>query len=102
MKIGIIRGSFLNKWEMQTFELLSGNYEITAFTSVKHYFDINEIILPIKIQPTISGKLLEYIGYNNHMLKLEEEIKLLDVAHTVETIWAFSYQCVKVERKYGL
>ena len=48
MKIGIVRGPFLNKWEMQNFEpLLDGN-EVTAFSTGSNVFPVDEIKIPVK------------------------------------------------------
>ena len=38
-KIAIVRGKFLNKYEMQMYEPLVDRYDITAFGSLTSYHD---------------------------------------------------------------
>jgi len=48
MKVGIVRGSNLNPYEMQSYEPLMGEYEITGFCSYRNNYEINTIRFPIK------------------------------------------------------
>lgn len=53
-KIAIIRGPNLNKWEMQNYEPLSGEFDITGYTTFRHLYDINSIKFPVKKLHSIS------------------------------------------------
>ena len=116
MKIAIVRGPNLNKFEMQSYEPLTKEYDITAYTTYKHNFDIDIINIPIKrvhhpeefthrlpftLRLPINGAFYR-IGYNSHMFGLEEELKNKDIAHVAETFNAYSYQAIRTKEKYGL
>jgi glycosyltransferase involved in cell wall biosynthesis len=115
MKIAIIRGPYLNKFEMQNYEPLLNSCDLTAYYCIDTFRppeSLKDISIPKKRLKSLEGimgyrvsKVLRYpfgfIGYRHHMIGLEKELKSYDIAHTAETYHAFSYQCVKAKRKYG-
>ena len=113
MKIAIIRGPDLNKFEMQNYEPLVNEHDITAYTTYNHNFEIDKINIPIKklhcpeeftkhipFRFCING-IFYKIGYNVHMFGLEKELKNKDIAHVAETYNGYSYQATKAKEKYG-
>jgi len=113
MKIGIIRGPYLNKFEMQSYEPLVRCFDITCYHSNCNLFDVNSIDIPKKQLISLEGLLgvemsniLRYpfgaVGLSQYMIGLENEIRHMDIAHTVETHHAFSYQAVKAKEKHDM
>lgn len=102
---------------MQSYEMLAlkEDIKIVAYASGYSEDHFRNIKLPIKVLPSADGisrcihpkfgtlvyLLSEKIGYNNHLFGLVDEIRDKDIAHTVETYWAFSYQAIKTKKKYG-
>lgn len=48
MNIAIVRGPFLNKFEMQSYEPLIKYHNITAYCTNGNLFDTENIDLPVK------------------------------------------------------
>ena len=116
MKIGIVRGPFLNKWEMQNYEPLLEKYSVTAFTTTNHWFPLDEIKLPLKklfsidtIFSLISLQLANifnricnrFFGWNYYMFGLKNQLKDFDIVNTVELHHTFTNQVINAKKKYG-
>jgi starch synthase len=115
MRIAIIRGPYLNKFEMQNYEPLLDQCDLSAYyctDTFKPAESLKDIKIPLKKLRSLEGilgywmsRVLRYpfgfIGSRHHMIGLEKELKSYDVAHTAETYHAFSYQCIKAKREYG-
>ena len=116
MKIAIIRGQNLNKFEMQNYEPLARKYSITVYATYNHSFEIERINLPLKKLhcPEEFTKYLPFplryplraitykLGYNIHMFGLGKELRNKDIAHVAETSNGYSYQAIKAKEKYGI
>ena len=115
MKIAIIRGPYLNKFEMQNYEPMHDSCDLTAYYCEEMWRtseSVKDLKIPKKKLRSLEGipglqvsKVLRYpfgfVGYRHHMIGLEKELKSYDIAHPAETYHAFSYQCIKAKRKYG-
>lgn len=114
--VALIRGPGLNKYEMQSYELLSKNFSITAISTYIHDFDINEIKLPIRKLHCLEEVIIPFpplfkrYGYyfmqhlwgnSFRLLGLGKEIRGFDIIHAVETYQAYSYQAIQCKKKYG-
>ncbi len=113
MRIGIVRGPFLNKFEIQSYEPLAENHDITAYYTNCGFNTVKDIDLPLKkmisLESIFGTKLgtsiytpFRTIGYGYHMFGLEKELESMDIAHTAETYWAFSDQCIDAKKLYGI
>lgn len=116
MKIAIIRGPYLNKFEMQSFEPMLDSCDLTAYYCEDTWRtpeSMKDITIPKKKLKSLEGilgvqmsKVLRYsfglLGYRHHMIGLEKELKFYDIVHPAETYHAFSYQCIKAKRRYGI
>jgi len=116
VKIAIIRGQNLNRFEMQNYEPLVRKYSITAYVTYNHSFEIKRICLPLKKLhcPEEFTKHLPFplryplraitykLGYNVHMFGLEKELRDKDIAHVAETSNGYSYQAIKAKERYGI
>ncbi len=94
-KVAIIRGSNLNKWEMQNYEPLMDNYDINVYTTNQPNFDISQIKLPIiKLPFKSQGLLLNMQG-------LEDHLAGKDLIYSADITYLFSAQAVQAKKKFG-
>ncbi|MCL5411600.1 MAG: glycosyltransferase family 4 protein [Patescibacteria group bacterium] len=107
-KVAIIRGSNLNKFEMQNYEPLLTDYELVGFTTTKHNYDTSAIKFPViylrslaetgcrfrRVHKLIAKKL----GNEDYLFGLEEQLKGFDLVHTAELYTSYTKQALKVKR----
>lgn len=97
MRIAIVRGANLNKWEMQNYEPLAERHEVVAYTNDEHKFDLEEIKIPIRRLSSHKDA-----GYLECMTDLEKELKGFDIAYTLDTLYGYSYQTILAKQRYGV
>jgi alpha-maltose-1-phosphate synthase len=106
MKISLVRGAFLNPFELQNFYPLKNQFDITAISS-KHPIS-EDIDLPlIKLYsptdlPNFPYKypILNRIFTDAHYLfGLEKAITGSDIVHTAETYYHYTIQAIKAKQK---
>ncbi len=105
-KIAIVRGKFLNRYEMQFFEPLVERFDITAFGSLTPYherfaFPVVKLPSPVDL-PDFPYKMpvLNRLFVDAHYLwGLEEKLKCFDLVHTAETYFHYTQQCLNAKKK---
>ena len=105
-KIAIVRGKFLNRYEMQFFEPLIDKYDITAFGSLTSFHDtfafpIRKLASPMDL-PEFPGKmpLLNRIFTDAHVLfGLESQLQGFDLVHSAETYYYYTKQCLEAKKQ---
>ena len=94
-KIAIVRGANLNKWEMQNYEPLMDQYDITAYTTNQHIYDRSQITLPtVQLSYQSQGLLLEMQGLEDHLADK-------DLVFTADITHRFSAQAIEAKKKTG-
>ena len=116
MKIGLIRGAYLSQFEMQTYEHLLDRLDLEAYHIRINRFPTGIIKVPVKRlwcidDPVamISAKLGFYFdlflqatnGMDYYHFGLEKALAGKDIAHTMETFNAFSFQALRAKQRYG-
>ena len=116
MKVGLIRGAYLSQFEMQTVEHLLGRVDLEAYHIRINRFPIRSLRVPIKSlgcidDPVtmISPKLGFYFdlllqatnGMDYYHFGLDKALAGCDIAHTMETFNAFSWQALQAKRRHG-
>lgn len=113
MKIALIRGSNLNKFEMQTYELLSKDFEIIAFCLKGNNFSLRDIKLPIEkfwgLDSFVPKFVRRYYYFtfsflfeiNQPMFGLDKKLKGVDIVHCPDMHYYYTYQAAKHKSKYG-
>lgn len=104
-KVAIVRGKFLNKYEMQMYEPLAPRYDITAFGSLTSFHDrfafpVVKVPSPMDL-PEFPYKMpiLNRLFVDAHyLLGLEEKLKGFDIVHTAETYFHYTQQCLNARR----
>lgn len=105
-KVAIVRGKFLNKYEMQTYEPLIGRYDIRAFGSLTPYH--NRFAFPVVRLPSpmdlpefpYKMPILNRLFVDAHyLLGLEEKLVGFDIVHTAETYFHYTQQCLNAKRR---
>jgi alpha-maltose-1-phosphate synthase len=106
-KIAIVRGKFLNAYEMQLYEPLSAKYNLTAFGSLRPYhdsFSFPVVHLPSPMDlPNFPYKmpLLNRVFTDAHVLfGLEYKLRGFDLVHSAETYFSYTQQALNA-KKYG-
>ncbi len=108
MKIAIVRGAFLNAWEMQNFAPLEKkpNIAITIFgakriLSVPQDLPIKRLWSPLDL-PNFPAKmqfLNRLLGDAHYLYGLEKALKGYDIAHCAETYYYYTYQCLRAKQR---
>lgn len=116
IKIAIVRGWYLNPWEMMRYEPLRDEFDITAMGTYRSLFDQSGIKLNIRKYhwpgealyglgtipaQLINRALYKYFRYNLWMFGLERDLKDFDVIHSADTLHLFSLQAARARKKYG-
>jgi alpha-maltose-1-phosphate synthase len=106
LKIAIVRGAFLNKYEMQFYEPLIDEFDITAFASQKPFHDnfkfpVVKLPCPMDL-PDFPYKMpiLNRLFTDAHYLPgLEDKLKGFDLVHSAETYYRYTQQSLNAKRK---
>jgi|GEM_PF-368527 len=91
-RIGIVRGPNLNAWEMQNYVGLQGKFDLAAYTTTNHHYDLSSIPFPVyKLPPAPENPA--------YMQGLEFALFDRDLIYTADTTWIFSHQAVRIKEK---
>jgi glycosyltransferase involved in cell wall biosynthesis len=116
IKVGVIRGAYLSQFEMQTYEHLLDRVDLEAYRIRINRFPTELIRVPLKLLACIddpfamiSPKLGFYFdlflqatnGLDYYHFGLEKALAGRDIAHTMETFNAFSWQALRAKQRYG-
>lgn len=105
-RIALVRGKFLNRYEMQLFEPLSMRYRMTAFGSLTPFHD--QFAFPVMKLPSpmdirefpYKMQILNRLFVDAHyLLGLEGRLKDFDLVHTAETYFHYTRQCLEAKRR---
>ena len=94
-KVAIVRGSNLNKWEMQNYEPLMDRFDITAYSTAGPHYDISKIKIPIVQLPSHPEHP------DTYMPGLEDHLADKDIVFTADISWMYSSQAIVAKEKYG-
>ncbi len=114
-KLAIVRGKFLNQYEMQMYEPLVDRYDITAFGSLTPYHDrfafpVIKLPSPMDIpdvscgagsrfaRPFLLPVLNRLFVDAQYLWGLEEKLRGFDIVHTAETYFHYTQQCLNAKR----
>lgn len=106
MKISIIRGAFLNPFEMQNYESLQEKFNISVISSKrpisdKIKFPLTKLWSPADL-PNFPFKypiLNRLFGDAQKLYGLEKALIGTDIAHVAETYYGYTYQAVMAKRR---
>lgn len=105
-KVSIIRGAFLNPFELQNFYPLSKKYDLRAISSMHPISEDIEIPLTktyaVTDLPDIPFKfpILNRLSVDAHyLLGLEQLLKGFDIAHVAETYYHYTIQAINAKKK---
>ncbi len=104
--VAIVRGTFLNTYEMQFFEPLVKDFSITAFGSLTPYHD--KFLFPVVKLPSpmdlpdfpYKMPILNRLFVDAHYLVgLEKRLQGFDLVHTAETYYHYTQQALSAKRR---
>lgn len=106
MKIAVVRGKYLNKYEMQSYEPLVKKHKLVGFGSLRPFhekFAFSVVKLP---SPTdlpnfpLKMPILNRLCVDAQWLfGLEERLRGFDIAHSAETYMHFTWQCLNAKKR---
>ena len=106
MKIALVRGQFLNLFDMQSYLPILKKYDFTAFGSQKPIhttFPFPAKFLPSPVDWLDFPKKMNILNRlfidANYLVGLEKELKGFDIAHTAETYYHYTQQAIRAKRK---
>lgn len=104
--VALVRGAFLNRYDLQSFEPLQGKYSLTAFGSlspIHDRFSFPVVHLPSPMDmPQFPYKMpiLNRMFIDAHyLLGLERKLKGYDIAHTAETYYHYTRQALDAKKR---
>jgi len=116
IRVGLIRGAFLNPFEMQTFERMQPEVAFEAYHIRINRFAVDGIKLPLRRMRCIddlAARLSPRLGYyfdlalqatcglDYYHFGLDKALARQQIAHTMETFNVFSYQALLAKRRHG-
>lgn len=108
IKVAVVRGPSLNKFEMQYYEPLAKRHELVCFASTKPIHDIENINLPIvKLPcwgqilsfPGATKALFWFFGDPQGLIGLGNKLSGFDIAHTAELFSYYTHQALLAKKK---
>ncbi len=116
LKIAILRGWYLNPWEMMRYSSLADQFDIHAIGTHHPLFDISGIPLPVSrlhwpgecfyafgrsAGRLINRGLYKYVRYNQWLFGLDAVLSSCDIIHSADTHHLFSYQAALIRKRHG-
>lgn len=107
MKISIIRGAFLNPFELQNVYPLKDRHDITAYSSLRPINSNIDLPLVRLVSPTDLSLPFKYpllnrvFGDAHYLFGLEKRLVGSDIVHVAETYYHYTHQAL-VAKKKGL
>jgi glycosyltransferase involved in cell wall biosynthesis len=106
MKIAIVRGKYLNPFEMQYYEPLVKKHDLTGFSSLKPLgekfaFPVVKLPSPMDLpdfpykMPVLNRLFIDA----QYLFGLEKKLKGFEIAHSAETYMHFTQQCLEAKRR---
>lgn len=106
MKIAIVRGKFLNQYEMQSFAPLADRCDITAYGSLTPFHDtfpfpVVKLPSPMDIADfPYKMPILNRIFTDAHLLiGLENHLRGFDIVHTAESYYRYTQQSLDAKKR---
>lgn len=106
MKISIVRGAFLNPFELQNYSDLKNKFDITAISSKRPISkDVDLPLIKLHSPTDLPNFPYKYPILNRifvdaqKLRKLEKTIKGSDVVHVAETYFGYTHQAIMAKRR---
>ncbi len=104
--VALVRGKFLNQYEMQSYEPLVDRYDLTAFGSMRPFHDTFafptvKLWSPMDIpnfpykMPIVNRLTIDA----QYLWGLEKRLTGFDIAHTAETYYHYTSQALRAKRE---
>lgn len=104
--VAIVRGKYLNKFEMQSYEPLIKDFRITAFSSKtpfqdKFEFPMVKLFSPMDLPefPYKTQVLNRIFKDTQYLFDLKDKIKGFDIAHSAESYYHYTIQCLNAKKR---
>ncbi len=105
-RVALVRGKFLNQYEMQFFEPLVEQFALTGFASLtpfhsRYAFPIVQLPSPMDLPefPYKMPILNRLFTDAQYLFGLEDRLRGFDIVHTAETYFHYTQQCLNARKK---
>jgi glycosyltransferase involved in cell wall biosynthesis len=109
LRLALVRGKSLSKWEMQSYEPLIGHADVSAFASTKPLFSLDDIALDVRrlhgpdpyltryrlLRGSLGRELWSRVGLD-YLIGLEHATEGFDILHGAETNTGYTYQLARI------
>jgi len=106
VKIAIVRGKHLNKFEMQLYEPLAKTHQLVGFGSLRPFqdqfaFPVVKLPSPMDLpnfpykMPLLNRLMID----GQYLFGLEARLRGFDIAHSAETYLHFTQQCLNAKKR---
>lgn len=106
MNIAIIRGKYLNRFEMQNYEPIAAQAGLVGFSSLRpihnqYNFPVKKLFSPMDLPdfPKKMPILNRIFSDALYLPGLEKELKGFDIAHTRETYFRITQQAINAKKR---
>ncbi len=111
-RVAIVRGPFLNPYDMAPYRILEPEFELVAVAARKCFTEshatglkVRRLLCPETEISVRRGKLLTmapwFLGLGYSMIGFREAVADADIIHTAETYFGFSLQSARAATKLG-
>ncbi len=116
MRVALLRGDSLNRYEMQSYAPLLDVWELVAFTSYDNPFDLDDIKIPIqrvhattellRFFPSVVRRYADFtirhvLELHAPFINLGKHLKGFDIIHSADAHYYYSYQAIQAKRRFG-
>jgi len=107
IKVGFVRGAYLNKYEWQNYNINNKNIKVTPISSIHPLNTINDGKKLLSLTDINNSKILNYIanrtiGDSQILIRLKGTVKDFDILHTADPHYYYSYQLAKLKENKPL
>jgi glycosyltransferase involved in cell wall biosynthesis len=112
IRVGLVRGPFLNPYETAPYHHLGPDFEVLGFAARKCFSEVGAVGLPVCAlrcpETEVSRRYGRYLSFFTSFVGraytlqgLEPRLAGMDVIHAAETYFGFTLQSARAARRYG-
>ena len=100
MRVAVVRGAALNRWELQSYERLGPEFEVTAIGARNGSYAVAGLSLPVIRLRTLPSRVVG-VDRGSRLLGLERALVGYDVVHAAETFIPWTEQVAAAKARNG-
>jgi glycosyltransferase involved in cell wall biosynthesis len=108
IRVAFVRGADLNPWHTHSMRMLGDDFEVTAFGSSLHHFQVSGLGMPLRMRFGLGGlrvpgflRFLRRWWARDTIFRLEQSLRGFRLVHTTDIAAGYSYQCLRYCQQSG-